>query len=195
MKQVIKSTQSVEASPAIFGFWLYLMTDCLVFASLFASFVVLRGQTAGGVGSKEIFSLPFVFLETMVLLVSSLTSGMALLAAQRQKRQHTLMWLTATALLGMLFLGLELYEFSSLVQEGHSWTQSAFLSSYFGLVGTHGIHIAIGLIWLFATMLFIYKRGLTHRLMQRLTMFILFWHFLDIVWVCIFTIVYLIGVI
>jgi cytochrome o ubiquinol oxidase subunit 3 len=187
--------KSVETSNVTLGFWLYLMTDCLVFASLFASFMVLRGRTAGGVGMTDIVSLPFVFIETMLLLLSSLASGLALLYAYKLRKHATLAWLTVTGLLGAVFLRLELSEFHTLVREGHSWTHSAFLSSYFGLVGTHGLHITIGLVWLLAIFFYIRRRGLTSRLMQRLTMFTLFWHFLDIVWICIFSIVYLMGVI
>ena len=156
--------------------------------------MVLRGATAGGPGGKEIFELPFVFAETMVLLLSSLASGFALLAAHAGSKVPTLRWLAITGLLGAVFLGMELYEFNALVAEGHSWTKSAFLSSYFGLVGTHGLHIFAGLVWLAGTWLYIFKRGLKGRLMSRLTMFTMFWHFLDIVWIGIFTIVYLLGV-
>ncbi len=183
------------SSKGLLGFWIYLMTDCILFASLFATFMVLRGNTAGGVDGADIFSLPFVAVETLILLLSSLASGLALLAAHRSDKRAVLLWLSLTGLFGAVFLGMELYEFGALLAEGHSWTQSAFLSSYFGLVGTHGLHIAVGLVWLLGTMLYVRTRGLTRRAMQRLTMFTMFWHFLDIVWICIFTIVYLLGVI
>lgn len=186
---------TMSQTKAGFGFWLYLMTDCLLFASLFASYVVLRDQTAMNVTSKDIFSIGFVFVETLVLLTSSLAAGLALLAARASRRNLTLALLAITGLLGMVFLGMELSEFHKLALEGHSWTHSAFLSSYFGLVGTHGLHITAGLIWLVASMAFIWQRGFTPRLMARLSMWAMFWHFLDIVWVCIFTIVYLWGVV
>ena len=185
----------IETSKTTLGFWTYLMTDCILFASLFATFMVLRGATAGGPSGQELFELPFVLAETMVLLLSSLASGLALLAAHAGQKANTLRWLAVTGLLGALFLGMELYEFQALLTEGHSWTRSAFLSSYFGLVGTHGLHIFVGLTWLLGTWLYVYKRGLGGRLMSRLTMFTMFWHFLDIVWIGIFTIVYLLGVI
>ncbi len=185
----------IETSKTTLGFWIYLMTDCILFASLFATFMVLRGATAGGPSAQELFELPFVLVETMVLLLSSLASGLALLAAHAGHKVSTLRCLAVTGLLGALFLGMELYEFQTLVAEGHSWTRSAFLSSYFGLVGTHGLHIFVGLTWLLGTWLYVYKRGLGGRLMSRLTMFTMFWHFLDIVWIGIFTIVYLLGVI
>lgn len=190
-----KTDSATMESKATFGFWIYLMTDCILFASLFATFMVLRGQTAGGPSGADIFDLPYVFGETMVLLMSSLASGLALLAAHQKNRRQTLMWLGITALLGAVFLGMELHEFRTLVAEGHSWTRSAFLSSYFGLVGTHGLHIFVGLTWLAGTWLYVWKRSFTPRLLQRLTMFTMFWHFLDLVWIGIFTIVYLLGVI
>jgi cytochrome o ubiquinol oxidase subunit 3 len=189
----MSATTGVETEGKL-AFWIYLMTDCILFASLFATFMVLRGATAGGPDGKEIFELPFVFAETMVLLLSSLASGFALLAAHAGSKVATLRWLAVTGLLGAVFLGMELYEFNALVAERHSWTKSAFLSSYFGLVGTHGLHIFAGLVWLAGTWLYIFKRGLKGRLMSRLTMFTMFWHFLDIVWIGIFTIVYLLGV-
>jgi cytochrome o ubiquinol oxidase subunit 3 len=194
MKSHTSTATASQTSPALLGFWLYIMTDCLVFAGLFASFAVLRNQTAGNASGTEIFNLPFVFTETLILLASSLASGMALLSAHRQKRTQVLSWLGVTAVLGLSFLGMELSEFAQLAHEGHSWTHSAFLSSYFGLVGTHGLHIAIGLVWLTASALYLAKRGFSARFTERLTMFTLFWHFLDIVWICIFTVVYLTGV-
>ncbi len=190
-----KTDSATMESKATFGFWIYLMTDCIIFASLFATFMVLRGRTAGGPSGADIFDLPYVFGETIVLLMSSLASGLALLAAHQKNRRQTLMWLGITALLGAVFLGMELHEFRTLVAEGHSWTRSAFLSSYFGLVGTHGLHIFVGLTWLAGTWLYVWKRSFTPRLLQRLTMFTMFWHFLDLVWIGIFTIVYLLGVI
>ncbi|QQS19511.1 cytochrome o ubiquinol oxidase subunit III [Candidatus Saccharibacteria bacterium] len=182
-------------SKGLFGFWVYLMTDCILFASLFATFIVLRGNTAGGVGGSDIFELPFVLAETLILLASSLASGLALLAAHRRSRHGVFLWFGITGMLGLLFVSMEVYEFSKLVSDGHSWTNSAFLSSYFGLVGTHGLHISVGLIWLAAILLHLKQRTFNPRLLQRLTMFTMFWHFLDIVWIGIFTIVYLVGVI
>ncbi len=187
--------EEMSRTKAGFGFWLYLMTDCLLFASLFASFVVLRGQTAGNVTGRDIFSLPFVLAETVILLTSSFVAGLALLAARENLRKLTLFLLGLTGVLGLAFLGMELSEFHKLAVDGHSWTHSAFLSAYFTLVGTHGLHITIGLLWLAATMVYISRHGFTARLLQRLTMWAMFWHFLDIVWIGIFTIVYLAGVI
>lgn len=176
------------------GFWIYLMTDCVLFASLFATYIILRDATNGGPGGPELFNLPFVLIETMVLLVSSFVCGMAVLAARAGKKQHALIALGFTFLLGATFLGLELYEFAELAHEGHGWWASAFLSAFFTLVGTHGLHIAVGLIWLGVMMWQIAKRGFTHGVTRRLLLFSLFWHFLDVIWIFIFTIVYLMGV-
>lgn len=176
------------------GFWAYLMTDCILFASLFAAYAVLRNNTAGGVGGAEIFDMPFVLAETLILLTSSFTCGLAMLAAYRRDRTAVFAWFGVTFLLGASFLALELTEFTHLVNEGNSWRASAFLSSFFTLVGTHGLHITIGLLWMVTLLVQVWKRGFTHANMRRLTMLSLFWHFLDIVWIFIFSIVYLMGV-
>ncbi len=178
----------------VFGFWVYLMTDCVLFASLFAVFAVLRHNTYGGPTAQNLFSLPYVMLETMALLTSSFTAGLALLSAQRKRLKHTLFWFGVTFTLGLTFLVLELAEFSRFVAQGDSWRRSGFLSSYFTLVGTHGLHITIGLIWMIVMMVFILKRGLNDTTLKRIRMLSLFWHFLDVVWIFIFTIVYLFGV-
>lgn len=181
-------------SKAMLGFWIYLMTDCVLFASLFATFAVLRSGTNGGPAGNELFSLPFVLTETIILLVSSFTAGLALLAARQLKQTQTLIFLGITMVLGLFFLTMEVSEFLKLHHEGASWHSSAFLSAFFTLVGTHGLHILSGLIW--ATVLFvsIAKRGIVGPALKRVGMFSLFWHFLDIIWIFIFTIVYLFGV-
>lgn len=189
----MEQIEAEATDKTILGFWTYLMTDCVLFASLFAVYAVLHGSTYGGPNGHELFKLPYVLLETMVLLTSSFSCGLALLAAQRRNRSQVLLWLSVTALLGLTFLGLELSEFRHMVIEGNSWRRSGFLSSYFTLVGTHGLHITVGLIWLAVTAFFIRARGLTDSLLKRLTLFSLFWHFLDVVWIFIFTIVYLYG--
>lgn len=177
------------------GFWLYIMTDCVLFATLFATYGVLRNNTAGGPGASELFSLPFVLVETLLLLTSSFTAGLALLAVHSKNKQAALLLLGATFLLGLGFLGMELHEFSTLLSEGHSWTTSAFLTAFFTLVGTHGLHITVGLLWLGVLVVQILKKGFTYSTVKRLTLFSMFWHFLDIVWIFIFTIVYLLGAI
>lgn len=189
----LEQLEAAATDKTVLGFWTYLMTDCVLFASLFAVYAVLHGNTFGGPNGHELFKLPYVMLETMVLLFSSFSCGLALLAAQRRDRRQVLLWLAVTFLLGATFLGLELHEFRNMVLEGNSWRRSGFLSSYFTLVGTHGLHITIGLIWLVVTAVFMVKRGLTDSLLKRLTLFSLFWHFLDVIWIFIFTIVYLYG--
>jgi cytochrome o ubiquinol oxidase subunit 3 len=171
-----------------FGFWVYLMTDCVLFASLFAVYAVLHHNTFGGPSGYDIFRLPYVLIETFVLLTSSFTCGMAMLASQRRSKNTVLFWLGVTFLLGLTFLVMELHEFRGLVLQGDSWRRSGFLSSYFTLVGTHGLHITFGLIWMAIMCIYIWKRGLTDTVRKRLTMLSLFWHFLDVIWIFIFTI-------
>jgi cytochrome o ubiquinol oxidase subunit 3 len=180
-------------SRSLFGFWVYLMTDCVLFASLFATFAVLRNNTFGGPGGKELFSLPYVLTETLILLTSSFSCGLATLAARRGRKQQTLLWLGLTFLLGAAFLGMELTEFHHLAAEGNSWRRSGFLSAFFTLVGTHGLHITAGLTWMAVMMFKIARKGLYDANLRRLTMLSMFWHFLDVVWIFIFTVVYLMG--
>lgn len=176
------------------GFWIYLMTDCILFGSLFATYIVLRNNTYGGPSGADIFDMPFVLLETLLLLTSSFTCGLAMLAARNGSRRGVIAGLITTFLLGAGFLAIELTEFTHLVAEGHSWQASAFLSAFFTLVGTHGLHIAIGLLWVIVMLGQLLRLGLTAGVSRRLTLFGLYWHFLDIVWIFIFTIVYLMGV-
>lgn len=177
----------------LLGFWLYLMTDCVLFATLFATFAVLRGNTFGGPNGAELFSLPYVLIETLALLTSSFTCGLALLSARLGDRRTALLWFGMTFMLGALFLGLELREFHNLAAEGNSWRRSGFLSSYFTLVGTHGLHIAVGLLWILVMMIRLSRHQLNAATLRRLTMLSMFWHFLDVIWIFIFTIVYLMG--
>lgn len=177
----------------LFGFWVYLMTDCVLFATLFATFAVLRHNTAGGEPAAELFSMPFVLTETLLLLTSSFTCGLALLAAKSGYRRLTVAAFALTALLGLAFLGMELAEFRELVHEGNGWTRSAYLSAFFTLVGTHGLHIAVGLLWIGVMLVQVLRRGLIAPVVRRLSLLGLFWHFLDIVWIFIFTFVYLMG--
>lgn len=176
------------------GFWIYLMTDCVLFASLFATYAVLRDSTFGGPSGKDLFDPPFVLAETLLLLTSSFICGLMVLAARSGARRRVIMALIATFLLGAAFLTLELTEFTQLVAEGHSWQSSAFLSAFFTLVGTHGLHISVGLIWIGVMIGQLIVRGLTAGTTRRLVLFSLFWHFLDVIWIFIFTIVYLMGV-
>lgn len=176
------------------GFWLYLMTDCLLFASLFATFAVLRNATAGGPGGSDLFELPLALTETIILLASSFACGIALIGLKQRNIRTIIAALATTYMLGVSFLVIEISEFVAFVAEGHSWQQSAFLSAFFTLVGTHGLHIFVGLIWLLVLVCVLIKKGLTSKLTRQLTLFGLFWHFLDLVWIFIFTVVYLMGV-
>lgn len=184
-----------QDSKATLGFWIYLMTDCVLFATLFATFAVLRHNTDGGPVSSELFGLPFVLAETLILLTSSFTCGLGMLAARAKNKDQVVIWFGITFLLGATFLGLELHEFSTLISEGAGPDRSAFLSAFFTLVGTHGLHIGVGLLWIIVLMQKIVRRGLGATDMKRLLLLGMFWHFLDIVWIFIFTIVYLMGVI
>lgn len=170
------------------------MSDCLLFAALFATYVVLRNNTYGGPGGLELFDLPFVLTQTLLLLSSSFTMGLALLAANKAKVEATLAWLSSTFLLGLVFIGMEFYEFRHLISQGYGPGTSAFLSAFFTLVGTHGLHVTFGLLWMLAIMRQIGDQGITIVTARKLTCLGLFWHFLDIVWIFIFTMVYLMGV-
>jgi len=175
----------------MFGFWVYLMTDLLMFAVLFACFAVLHDSTFGGASGRELFKLPLALTETLILLTSSFTCGIAMVAVRRRNKLQTLVWFGITFVLGLAFLTIELTEFTKFIHEGHTLQSSAFLSSFFVLVGTHGLHITCGLLWMVITLIFVVKRGLNAHLVRKLAMLSLFWHFLDIVWIFIFTIVYL----
>ena len=175
------------------GLWVYLMTDCILFATLFAVFVVLKGATAGGPSGADIFDLDFVLIETLLLLTSSLTIGIAVMAARKGSKRLTLALVAATFLLGAIFLGMELWEFNHLIAEGYGWQRSAFLSAFFVLVATHGLHILVGLLWIIVVWVRLIKKGFTRNDVQRLTLLGLFWHFLDVIWIFVFSIVYLIG--
>jgi len=182
-------------SKTILGFWMYLMTDCLVFASLFCTYAILHRETFGGPSSRELFDLTTAFIETMILLFSSVTCGFGMLAALKDEKRKVLFWLAISFLLGASFIFIELREFSEFVHAGHDWTKSAFLSAFFALVGTHGLHVSFGLLWLAVMMGQIHYAGITVDTFRRLSVFSLFWHFLDLIWIFIFTFVYLMGVI
>ena len=182
-----------DDSKVTLGFWIYLMSDCILFASVFAGFAVLRDQTAGGPSGHDIFDLPYVAVETGCLLVSSFTYGMAMIAMMKQQKTAVLAWLGVTLLLGMTFMGMEIHEFGELIGQGFGPNRSAFLSAFFTLVGTHGLHVTSGMVWMLVLIAHILKRGLTPANQTRLMCLSLFWHFLDIVWIGVFTIVYLMG--
>jgi len=182
------------ASNRVFGFWVYIMTDTILFASIFATYAVLNTSFAGGPTGKELFDLPSVLLETIFLLTSSFTFGLGVVAVNRGRRQEVLLWLAATFVLGAAFVGMELSEFGSMIAEGFGPRRSAFLSGFFGLVGTHGLHVTFGLLWIAVMMVQLVRKGVTIGTTTRMMNLSLFWHFLDIVWICVFTVVYLLGV-
>lgn len=187
-----ESKRAVEKyEKAEYGFWLYLMTDIILFASLFATYMILRNNIAGGESGAELFDPKFALAETIILLLSSFTCGLAALLLRFKNKTGGLAMLVTTLLLGVGFITLELYEFVHLVVEGQSWQTSAFLSGFFILVGTHGLHILVGLIWGASLVGYIAKKGITSNSLRKMTLFSLFWHFLDLVWIFIFTIVYL----
>jgi cytochrome o ubiquinol oxidase subunit 3 len=177
----------------LLGFWIYLMSDCLIFAVLFATYGVLSGNYAGGPGPKELFDLPLVALNTSMLLLSSITYGFAMLSSYRNHVAGTQFWLAVTGLFGAAFLGIELYEFAHMIHEGAGPQRSAFLSSFFTLVGTHGLHVTFGIVWLITLMVQVGKHGLNKANARRLACLSLFWHFLDVIWIGVFTFVYLMG--
>ena len=177
----------------IFGFWLYLMTDCILFASIFAVYAVLVNNVAGGPSGHDIFELPYVLGETALLLVSSITYGFAMLALFKGKKSQVLFWLALTFLCGAGFIAMEINEFHLLISEGFGPSRSVFLSGFFTLVGTHGLHVTSGLIWMAVLMFQVSRRGLTSTNRTRILCLSLFWHFLDVVWICVFSVVYLMG--
>ena len=180
--------------PTLLGFWLYLMSDCLIFACLFACYGVLGRSYAGGPAGADVFELPTVALNTALLLLSSITYGFAVLQMQLDRRGGTLLWLAATGLLGAGFVGVELHEFAHLIAEGNGPQRSAFLSSFFALVSTHGLHVSFGILWLATMMIQVGRYGLIPANKRRLMCLSMFWHFLDVVWIGVFTFVYLMGV-
>lgn len=197
------STHSGQADKVVFGFWVYIMSDCVLFAGLFATYAVLGGAAFGSPGAAELFSLPFVFVETLFLLTSSFTAGVALLVATKATKVSApgrsaesyklLLLLLTTLLLGLAFLSMEVYEFHKLIVEGYGPSTNAFLSAFFTLVGTHGLHVLLGCVWLVVLMGHIVVRGLSAGTLRKLICFSLFWHFLDIIWIFIFTFVYIMG--
>jgi cytochrome o ubiquinol oxidase subunit 3 len=177
----------------LLGFWLYLMSDCLVFACLFACYAVLGRNYAAGPSGADLFDLPLVAVNTSLLLLSSITYGFAMLEMQNKRLKAVLIWLAVTGVLGAGFISLELYEFAHLIHENAGPQRSAFLSSFFTLVSTHGLHVTFGILWLITLMVQLKKHGLSLENRRRLMCLSMFWHFLDVVWIGVFTFVYLMG--
>lgn len=184
-----------EGASTTIGFWIYLMSDCLMFAVLFAVFGVLGQSYAAGPGPQALFELHLVAINTAFLLLSSLTFGFAMLSTLAGRQGPAMMWLGATLVLGLAFLAVEIYEFDHLIHLGAGPQRSAFLSSFFALVGTHGLHVAFGCLWLVTLMVQITRHGLTGANIRRMTCLSMFWHFLDVIWIGVFTFVYLLGMI
>ncbi len=178
-----------------FGFWIYLMSDLIIFATLFATFAVFSRSYAGGPTGKELFDLPYLLGETLFLLCSSFTYGLVMLAVHDGKKKRVLLGLAVTFLLGLGFVSMEILEFHRLIVAGHGPDRSAFLSSFFTLVGTHGTHVTFGLIWMAVMMGQVAVKGLTSPVQSRLLRLSMFWHFLDLIWIGIFSLVYLMGVV
>jgi cytochrome o ubiquinol oxidase subunit 3 len=181
-------------SRTVFGFWLYLMSDFILFGALFAAYVVLSDSTFGGVSARELFQPSYALIQTLVLLVSSLTVGLAGASAHRKHKYGTIILFGITLLLGLLFIGMELNEFSRFIRAGHGWDKSAFLSMYFTVIGTHGLHVVFGLLWMIVLLVPVWRDGISPVSIRRLTCLRMFWQFLNIVWVFIFSFVYLMGV-
>ena len=182
-----------DGGSTMLGFWVYLMSDCLIFAVLFAIYGVLGSNYAGGPSPRDLFELPLVAVNTAMLLMSSITCGFAMLAMEEGRVRRTQGWLAATALFGAAFLAIELHEFSTLIADGATPQRSAFLSSFFTLVGTHGLHVTVGLVWMLVLMAQVGRHGLIQANKRRLMCLSMFWHFLDVIWVGVFTFVYLLG--
>jgi len=187
-------TEHHPENGTLLGFWMYLMSDCLIFACLFAAYAVLGRNYAGGPTGAELFDLPLVAINTSLLLLSSITYGFAMLQMQKKQVNSTLLWLAVTGLLGAGFIYLELHEFVHLIADGAGPQRSGFLTSFFALVATHGLHVSFGIVWLVTLMFQVKKHGLTPENGRRLMCLSMFWHFLDVVWIGVFTFVYLMGV-
>lgn len=180
-------------STDVFGFWIYILSDCILFATIFAAFAVLRNNLYGGPGIKQFTDLSYVLMETIALLASSFTFGMGIISLYQNKVKSVINWLFITFLLGAAFIYMEVNEFVHLYLDGFSWQRSAAMSSFFTLVGTHGLHVFIGLLWILTTIMQLSFFGLSDVMKRRMTYLGLFWAFLDIVWIFVFTIVYLMG--
>jgi cytochrome o ubiquinol oxidase subunit 3 len=176
-----------------YGFWIFLLSDIVMFSCFFATYAVLSGQTAGGPSGAELFDLKNVAIETIVLLLSSFACGMASIAADVRNRFWFQVAMAVTCVLGLVFLFIEIREFSSLVARGAGPTRSAFLSAFFTLVGCHGLHVSAGILWLLTMMAQVFAKGFRADIQRRILCFALFWHALDIIWVAVFSVVYLLG--
>ncbi|WP_400162519.1 cytochrome (ubi)quinol oxidase subunit III [Brevibacillus sp. TJ4] len=186
---------TLEGKNKILGFWLFLGGETVLFGTLFATFIALRDQANGGPTGQELFDMPLVAAATILLLTSSMTSVMAVLALHKKNLKQLQVWMTITVILGLAFLALEIYEFMHYVHMGHTIAASAFGSAFYTLVGFHGGHVAFGILWIITVQLQAVKKGLTVVTAPKFYLACLYWHFIDVVWVFIFTVVYLMGMI
>lgn len=182
-------------SKVVFGFWVFILSDFILFAAIFATYAVLHGNTYGSLGIKQIMHLPSVLVQTIFLLTSALTYGLGVVALNAGNKRAVLLWLGVTFLLGALFIKLELRQFAHLLHSGYSWQTSAFFSSYFTLLGMQAAHLAFGLLWMLIVMVQLAQQDITATMKTRIACLGLFWDFLNILWICIFTLVYLMGAI
>jgi cytochrome o ubiquinol oxidase subunit 3 len=178
-----------------FGFWIYLLTDFVLFGTLFATYAVLRHSTFGGPSVKDLFNLPYTLAPALILLISSLTIGLGAAMAHRKEKKSTITLFIITFFLGIIFVTMELTDMTRLVNCGSGWQRSAFLSAYFTLVGTHAVHMLFALLWVIVLIFPVYREGITPPSLRRLTCLKMFWQFLNIIWVFIFSFVYLLGVV
>jgi heme/copper-type cytochrome/quinol oxidase subunit 3 len=184
---------TLEGRNKITGFWLFLAGETTLFGTLFATYIALRNQTLSGPTANELFDFELVALATFILLVSSLFSVLAVNAMHKHNVKALQFWLFATVIFGLAFLVLEIYEFNHYTELGHTWSKSAFSSSFYALVGFHGAHVAFGLAWIASVIGQLFKKGLTTVTAPKVYVSALYWHFIDVVWVFIFTVVYLMG--
>ena len=192
--RVLEEETAKSAELKTFGFWIYLMSDLVIFSILFAMFIIHSRNFAGGPGPKTLFDLPYLFVETMLLLTSSFTYGLGMVAVQHGARRLAVGALLVTFFLGAGFVAMEVHEFYGMIATGSAPEVSSFLSAFFTLVGTHGMHVSFGLLWMLVMIVQTLAKGLTPGVRSRLMRLGLFWHFLDIVWIGVFTVVYLLGV-
>ncbi|AHA27482.1 cytochrome o ubiquinol oxidase subunit III [Candidatus Liberibacter americanus] len=190
-----KSAYSDHQDGTLLGFWIYLMSDCLIFAVFFVTYAVLGNSYAAGIAPIDVFDIGSILISTFVLLFSSLTYSFAMLSSKKLWKNITIMWLLTTSFLGIIFVLMEFREFSHLFHIGANPQHSAFLSSFFALVGLHGIHVLFGILWIFVLVVQILKYGLISDNNRRLICLSMFWHFLDLIWICVFSFVYLFGVV
>ncbi len=186
-------THHDDYSKTVFGFWVYLLTDFMMFAALIATYVVLKKGTNGGPTPRDLFNLPTTFVQTLLLLLSSFTSGLGGILAHRKKKKGTLLFFILTFILGAAFLYMEWGELSRLMEAGNSWKRSAFLSAFFTVIGTHGFHVVLGLLWILILLPPVILQGLTDVSIKRLSCLRIFWQFINVVWILLFSLIYLLG--